>query len=126
MDDPPSFGRLLRERRKTNDLTQEQLAEQAHCSIETIKKLEAGKLRPSKQLAELLATQLALPPTDRVTFIKAARAQVPGSHLPSTTSQSTYVAPAIQSVSRGGFALAILPTGTITFLFTDIEGSTRL
>jgi transcriptional regulator with XRE-family HTH domain len=82
MDDPPSFGRLLRERRKTNDLTQEQLAEQVHCSIETIKKLEAGKLRPSKHLAELLATQLALPPTDRVTFITAARAELHGSHLP--------------------------------------------
>src|SRR4029453_4649492 len=27
---------------------------------------------------------------------------------------------------RGGGAMAALPTGTVTFLFTDLEGSTRL
>ena len=126
MDNPLAFGRLLKDYRRACDLTQEQLAEHVSCSVETIKKLETGKLRPSKQLAELLATQLAISPTDRVTFINTARAQVDRSNLPARASQPTNVAPRIQPIPQAGFAQKALPTGMVTFLFTDIEGSTRL
>ena len=54
-DQLSSFGRLLPERRKTRDLTQEHLAEQVHCCVETIRKIEAARLRPSQHLAALLA-----------------------------------------------------------------------
>jgi transcriptional regulator with XRE-family HTH domain len=76
MEVSPSFRRMLKDYRKAHDLTQEQLAEQVSCSVETIKKIEAGKLRPGKQLAELLADHLAIPPENRVAFLKAARAEV--------------------------------------------------
>ena len=39
MEDSPSFGRILKDYRKALGLTQEQLAEQVSCSIETIKKI---------------------------------------------------------------------------------------
>jgi predicted ATPase/class 3 adenylate cyclase len=101
MNDPPSFRRILRDHRKACDLTQEALAERVSCSIETIRKIEAGKLRPSRSLAILLTDALAIPIEERATFLHAARAT--GEPLRST-----------------------LPQGTLTFLFTDIEGSTSL
>jgi predicted ATPase/class 3 adenylate cyclase len=111
MDQPVSFGRLLRERRKAHDLTQEQLAEQAHCSLETIRKIETGKLRPSQQLAAKFANTLAVPAEERAAFLQVARAPL-----------ST----ALRAVTSVTFATAPLPSGTITFLFSDIEGSTQL
>lgn len=84
MDDSPSFGRMLRAYRKAHDLTQEALSEQVSCSVETIKKIEAGKLRPGKQLAELLANLLTTTPKDREVFIKAARAAQPINYSPSS------------------------------------------
>jgi predicted ATPase/class 3 adenylate cyclase len=101
MNDPPSFPRMLKDRRKACDLTQEALAEQASCSIETIRKIEAGKLRPSRQLAMQLADALTVPLEERAAFIHAARAT------------AEPVPP-------------VLPRGPVTFLFTDIEGSTQL
>ena len=55
MDHDLAFGRLLRQLRKARDLTQEALAQQAYCAVDTIKKIEAGVRRSSRQLAELLA-----------------------------------------------------------------------
>src|SRR5262245_14751763 len=101
MDDPRFFGRMVRDRRKACDLTQEALAERVSCSIETIRKIEAGKLRPSRQLAVLLTEALAIPMDERATFLHAARA----------------TAELLQSA---------LPSGPVTFLFSDIEGSTQL
>jgi transcriptional regulator with XRE-family HTH domain len=76
MENPPSFRRMLKDYRKARDLTQEQLAEQVSCSVETIKKIEAGKLRPGRQLAELLADCLTAAPEDREVFMKAARVEL--------------------------------------------------
>ena len=50
MDRDLSFGRLLKRLRKTHDLTQEALAQQAYCDVYTIKKIEQGVRRPSRQL----------------------------------------------------------------------------
>jgi peptide/nickel transport system substrate-binding protein len=74
MNDSPSFGLWLKQRRKELDLTQEKLAEQVGCAVSTIRKIEAGVLRPSRQIAERLANQLELPPEERAAFLKAARA----------------------------------------------------
>ena len=72
MDEIP-FGRQMKQRRRDLDLTQEALAEQVGCSVDTIRKLEAGGLRPSRQLAALLATHLAIPPDEQPTWIARAR-----------------------------------------------------
>jgi peptide/nickel transport system substrate-binding protein len=73
MSDRPSFGLWLKQRRKSLDLTQEQLADQVGCAASTIRKIEAGVLRPSRQIAERLADQLELPVEERAAFLKAAR-----------------------------------------------------
>ena len=43
-----SFGLWLKQRRKSLDLTQADLADQVGCSTTTIRKIEADQRRPSK------------------------------------------------------------------------------
>src|SRR5262245_12128069 len=69
-----SFGRLLKKLRKTRDLTQEALAQQAYCAVDTIRKIETGRRRPSRQLATQFADCLGLGGDERATFLAAARA----------------------------------------------------
>jgi predicted ATPase/DNA-binding XRE family transcriptional regulator len=68
-----SFGDWLRQRRRTLDLTQEELARQVGCSTITLRKLEAEERRPSKQIAERLADVLKVAPNDRPAFLRFAR-----------------------------------------------------
>ena len=68
-----SFGGWLKTRRKTLDLTQEELAGRAGCSVFALRKIESGERRPSKQLAGLLAAALEIPDEDKSTFIRVAR-----------------------------------------------------
>jgi transcriptional regulator with XRE-family HTH domain len=75
MTDSLPFGRWLKQRRKALDLTQEVLAERVGCAVTTISKIEVGVLRPSRQLADLLAGQLELAPAEREAFLNAARAR---------------------------------------------------
>lgn len=69
-----SFGYWLRRRRKARDLTQAELAAQAGCVVTTIKKLETGARRPSRQLAERLAAVLALTNEERKALLEAVSA----------------------------------------------------
>jgi predicted ATPase/class 3 adenylate cyclase len=111
-----SFGAWIQRRRKALDLTQAELAERVGCALGTVRKIETDERRPSKQIAARLADQLQLAPEDLVVFLKAARAEVGVGRL----------APPIQPVPPPIVAAALLPRGTVTFLFTDIEGSTQL
>ncbi len=70
---PSSFGELLRSQRRRLDLTQAELAKQVGCARVTIHKLESDDLRPSKQLAELLAQALHLIAAEREAFLALAR-----------------------------------------------------
>ena len=76
MDTPGSFGEWLKRRRKSLDLTQEELAERASCSVFALRKIELGARRPSKQLAGLLAAALEIPEQERPTFIRVARGEL--------------------------------------------------
>jgi transcriptional regulator with XRE-family HTH domain len=71
-----SFGWWLKQRRKTFDLTQADLARCVGCAVVTIQKIEADERRPSRQMAELLAGCLHIPPADQPTFLKVARAEL--------------------------------------------------
>jgi len=73
MSDVPTFGAWLRHRRKALDLTQAALAQQVGCSLGSIRKYEGDEQRPSRQLAELLATQLQIPSEERAAFVQFAR-----------------------------------------------------
>src|SRR5215210_3643481 len=76
MEPTASFGYWLRRRRKALDLTQEELGQRVGCAVGTIKRLEADARRPSRQLAERLASCLEIGAEERATFIKAARAEL--------------------------------------------------
>jgi tetratricopeptide (TPR) repeat protein/transcriptional regulator with XRE-family HTH domain len=73
-DRTDSFGYWLRRRRKALDLTQEALAQRVCCSGFTIRKIEADERRPSRRLAERLATALAIPEEEQRDFLDTARA----------------------------------------------------
>jgi transcriptional regulator with XRE-family HTH domain/tetratricopeptide (TPR) repeat protein len=75
MNDIVSFGGWVRQRRKVLDLTQAALAKQVGCAVVTIKKIEQDERRPSRQMAQLLADQLAIPNSVRDDFIKMGRGQ---------------------------------------------------
>lgn len=69
------FSALLRQRRRDLDLTRSELARRVGCSPNTIKKLEEGERRPSKELAKLLAEHLQIEPPIRASFLLMARAR---------------------------------------------------
>ncbi len=71
--DTEVFGQWLKAQRRALDLTQHALAAQAGCSPETIKKIEAGRLRPSEQLAALLVALLPIPRDEQPAFVRWAR-----------------------------------------------------
>src|SRR5215210_7177873 len=67
------FGQRIKQQRRQLDLTQEELAERVGCSVDTIRKLEAGSVRPSRHLAEILAARLDIPASECSAFISLAR-----------------------------------------------------
>src|SRR5215207_3266984 len=78
MDVATTFGEWLRARRKEFGYTQEELADMVGCSPATIRKIESGDRRPSRQMAELLAEYLEVPQEDRASFIRMARSEPGG------------------------------------------------
>jgi transcriptional regulator with XRE-family HTH domain len=67
------FGPWLRRRRRSLDLTQDALAQQVGCAVDTVRKFEAGMRRPSRPMAERLAHCLAIPLAEQAAFLSAAR-----------------------------------------------------
>jgi predicted ATPase/class 3 adenylate cyclase len=103
-----SFSEVLRHHRQAAGLTQAELAERAGLSWRGLNDLERGvRRRPRRDTVTLLAKALGLAESERVSFEAAAR----GSAEPQTAAQGESPA---------------LPSGTVTFLFTDLEGSTHL
>ncbi|HWQ11215.1 MAG TPA: tetratricopeptide repeat protein [Roseiflexaceae bacterium] len=139
MDESVSFGAWLRRRRKALDLTQEALGQLAGCTTAAIKKIEADARRPSRELAARLADCLALPAGERGAFMRAARAELAPDRLPppaesapspaipaaAPTTDDQRIPPPIPAL-RTSAQHSALPSGTLTFLFTDIAGSTQL
>ncbi len=84
-----TFGSWVRTRRKQLDLTQAELGRRAACSEATIRKIEADERKPSRQLAELLARALLIPPINTQRFLLLAR----GTYLEEPNYQTTEVMP---------------------------------
>ncbi len=110
METTISFGYWIRRQRKALDLTQHALADRVGCSVAAIKKIESDERRPSRQIAERLADVLRVPVDQREMFMEVARGLRPVDQLLLARE------PAVPSP----------PSGTVTFLYTDIEGSTKL
>ncbi len=134
MREVSSFGAWLKLRRKALDLTQEALARLVGCSAVSIRKIEADEQRPSRQTAERLAQHLQIPLEEQATFVQFARLGLdeapPALPIPATAQLPSRPP---QNLLDFGVAAhpaadahAARPSGTVTFLFTDIEGSTRL
>ena len=68
-----SFGEWVKHQRNMLNITQAALANIVGCAVVTIKKIERDERRPSLQIAQLLAAQLAIPDLYRQDFLNMAR-----------------------------------------------------
>jgi transcriptional regulator with XRE-family HTH domain/energy-coupling factor transporter ATP-binding protein EcfA2 len=74
-------GEVVRRLRRALDLTQRDLAQRAYCATGTVRRIESGDLRPSRELAFQLAEALGVPDADREAFLALARRRA-GEHAP--------------------------------------------
>src|SRR5512142_537154 len=97
-------GAWLKQRRKALDLTQEQVAACADLSLPTVAKIEAGRRRPSRQVAELLARCLKVPAEQVPAFVQMARAQLnpaaPENHVALPLPSANLPAPLTRLIGR--------------------------
>jgi class 3 adenylate cyclase/WD40 repeat protein len=105
----PDFAELLRRARRAAGVTQEELAERAGLSARAISALERGVNRaPRRDTLDMLADALGLDAAERRRWERLRREQ------------------AVRAGESGETAPTPAPalSGTLTFLFTDIEAST--
>jgi len=128
------FGGLLRQLRIEAGLTQEELAGAARVSQRAVSDLERGINRTArKDTALLLADALGLESQARELFVLAARGRIPAAEVPAA-GQAGAGGSAASGMLRRDVALPVrqggpgqlMSAGTLTFVFTDIEGSTAL
>jgi transcriptional regulator with XRE-family HTH domain len=103
MTERTTFGHWLKQRRRLLGLTQEQIAQQVPCAVETIRKLESGTRRPSKDLAERLAIVLQLGDDERVTFVQVAlgvTGSTPAPTTPASAPRTNLLAPPTALIGR--------------------------
>ncbi|HSL42849.1 MAG TPA: helix-turn-helix domain-containing protein [Anaerolineales bacterium] len=117
-----SFGSWVRRRRKSLDLTQEELAQRVGCSASLIIKIEADVRRPSRQITELLVEQLEIPSEQRELFLRVARQEKTlDSLMPLPTSRFVPVAPPNQQSSPSAVLRASLPLPLTSFVGREPE-----
>jgi transcriptional regulator with XRE-family HTH domain len=75
------FGQWLRQRRRSLDLTQTELARLIGCSAISVRKMEIGERRPSRQTAYLLADRLGIDDDELPLFIQFARTDQEAEHF---------------------------------------------
>lgn len=107
-----TFGEWLRGQRDALKLTREEFAGRIGCSIAMLRKIEDGERRPSRQIAELIAHSLDIPPEERGTFIKVARGELTTGRLkPISKPVHTRDIPSAGAFSKTN--LPLLPTPLI-------------
>ncbi|MBI5030658.1 MAG: tetratricopeptide repeat protein [Chloroflexi bacterium] len=83
-----SFGEWLKRRRKSLDLTRDELARRVPCSVSAVWRLETNDLRPSPTLAESIARVLNIPANQCASFVAFARGET---NLPPDAKPSVHV-----------------------------------
>ncbi len=68
-----AFGRWLHQRRRQLDLTQQEFSDQIGCARITLSRIEAGTLKPSKELALILLERLGIPKQEQSQWLQFAR-----------------------------------------------------
>jgi predicted ATPase/DNA-binding XRE family transcriptional regulator len=110
-----SFGRWLQQRRKSLDLTQEELGARVGCARITIQKFELDQRRPSHLMAERLAEQLAIPHAEFADFIRYARS------LPDRNRGGATLPPLDPSTPAASTGQSLRPDGPSHFVGRDRE-----
>ncbi len=103
MSDAATLGHWLKQRRRALGLTQEQFAQRIPCAPETIRKLEGGSRRASKNLADRLATCLHLTGEERDTFVRVAlgvTVSAPALITPAIARRTNLLAPPTSLIGR--------------------------
>ncbi|MBX0326089.1 tetratricopeptide repeat protein [Oscillochloris sp. ZM17-4] len=77
MAEHTSFGRWIKLRRTTLDLTQPTLADRVGCSPSLLRKLESGTRHPTRQMAERLIRTLDAPPDQHAALLALAFDELP-------------------------------------------------
>jgi predicted ATPase/DNA-binding XRE family transcriptional regulator len=87
MQDEISFGIWLRKQRRALDLSRQAFADQVGCAEITLRRIEEGTLKPSRELASVLLQKLGIPETERSQWIAFARglSEFPRSSAPSAS-----------------------------------------
>ena len=73
MQEEISFGTWLRKQRRALDLTRQAFANQVGCAEVTLRRIEMGTLKPSKELAQMLLEKLGIPDAERLQWISFSR-----------------------------------------------------
>jgi len=68
-----TFGKWLRQQRRTLDLTQEVFADQVGCARITLRRIESDALKPSKELALILLEKAGIPKSEREAWLPFTR-----------------------------------------------------
>jgi non-specific serine/threonine protein kinase len=121
VSDSSSAGRWLKARRKQLDLTQEALAERVGCSPDTVRKIEAGKQRPSQQLAGLLLTELGVPPDERPEALRLLRSLAAPIVPPASSPGAPSSAAVRRTPSAGAGSSGGLPLPATSLIGRDAE-----
>lgn len=100
MTDIVSFGEWVQTRRNQLRYTRKAFADLVGCAPVTIKKIERDERRPSLEMAELLATHLQIPESEKEDFLRRARGEyVPRMVPPTEMSLAEAQAPAADEES---------------------------
>ena len=117
-----SFGYWVQRRRKLLDMTQADLAGKVNCSLSMLRKIERDERRPSEQLAELLAEQLAIEESQRGLFLQMARGQyAPDLPDPNKIGGTLYQAQAEISQQQEDLAPFVARKGELEQLHAHLE-----
>jgi predicted ATPase len=73
MQEEISFGIWLRKQRREMDLSRQAFAAQVGCAEVTLRRIEAGTLKPSKELARILLEMLDIPKSEWEPWLSFAR-----------------------------------------------------
>ena len=84
IDTTTSLGYWIRRQRMALDLTQAELARQVGCAAVTVSKIERDERRPSRQMAKLIATRLAIPEAEQDRFLSIAMGDASVDRMPLT------------------------------------------
>ena len=133
MQEEISFGVWLRKQRRALDLTRQALADQLGCAEVTLRRIETGTLKPSKELAQTILQQLDIPKSEWRPWISFARglSGFPFTSSPSSSKSNTNLPASLTSfIGREKEQLDVLQLITkhrlVTLTGAGGVGKTRL